>query len=470
MISQPTRVAVLFERLGPYHHARLNAAGRQMRVFGLEACGVENTYAWEKVEGAASFTRLTLTDRHSQNASWRKELHRQTWKALDETKPQAVAVPGWASTEALSALSWCLRTKTPAVMMSESTEWDERREPLKEWVKRRLVGLCSAALVGGTPHADYLKKLGLPPERVFLGYDAVDNDYFEEKAEKLKVESGKQKPVVSGQESQISGQQSGVSSQQEEARNRSTSTGLRPPSPQSGEGSLPQKFFLASARFIEKKNLARLLQAYALYRTLARKSETGDRRSESANQKVENRNQTSDLCPPPSAPWSLVLLGDGPLKSDLCHLISDLRLDAHVHLPGFKQYHELPVYYGLASAFVHASTTEQWGLVVNEAMASGLPVLVSNRCGCAQDLVKEGVNGFTFDPCNIEQLAQLMLKLSTLNNQLSTLGSASRELISQWGPERFASGLKSAVESAMGVGPKRAGIVDRFLLQALLAH
>ena len=136
--------------------------------------------------------------------------------------------------------------------------------------------------------------------------------------------------------------------------------------------------------------------------------------------------RASELCPPPSAPWSLVLLGDGPLKSDLCRLISDLRLDACVHLPGFKQYHELPVYYGLASAFVHASTTEQWGLVVNEAMASGLPVLVSNRCGCAQDLVKEGVNGFTFDPCNVEQLAQLMLKFqrSTFHSQLLALPAA----------------------------------------------
>jgi glycosyltransferase involved in cell wall biosynthesis len=47
---------------------------------------------------------------------------------------------------------------------------------------------------------------------------------------------------------------------------------------------------------------------------------------------------------------------------------------------------------------VHASTTEQWGLVVNEAMAAGLPVLVSDRCGCAPDLVEVGVNGFTFDP------------------------------------------------------------------------
>ena len=171
----------------------------------------------------------------------------------------------------------------------------------------------------------------------------------------------------------------------------------------------------------------------------------------------------------PVVPWSLVLLGDGPLKSDLCHLISDLGLQHSVLLPGFKQYHELPVYYGLASAFVHASTTEQWGLVVNEAMASGLPVLVSNRCGCALDLVQEGHNGFTFDPYNVEQLADLMFQLSDFQPfRLSAFGSTSREIISNWGPERFAAGLKSAVEEAMKVGPKRAGVVDRLLLRALL--
>ena len=103
----------------------------------------------------------------------------------------------------------------------------------------------------------------------------------------------------------------------------------------------------------------------------------------------------------------------------------------------------MPAYYGLASAFVHASTTEQWGLVVNEAMASGLPVLVSNRCGCAPDLVQEGVNGFTFDPYNVEQLAQLMLKISAFQTfSLSTFGAASRRIIADWGPERFASGLR----------------------------
>ena len=81
-------------------------------------------------------------------------------------------------------------------------------------------------------------------------------------------------------------------------------------------------------------------------------------------------------------------------------------------MPGFKQYDELPIYYGLAGAFIHASTTEQWGLVVNEAMAAGLPVIVSERCGCAPDLVENGRNGFTFDPYDVDALTHLMLKMA----------------------------------------------------------
>src|SRR5206468_501416 len=88
--------------------------------------------------------------------------------------------------------------------------------------------------------------------------------------------------------------------------------------------------------------------------------------------------------------WSLVVLGDGVLRGDLEQLRTELNLGDHVLFPGFKQYDELPAYYGLATAFIHASMVEPWGLVVNEAMAAGLPVLVSARCGCAWDLVEEG--------------------------------------------------------------------------------
>jgi glycosyltransferase involved in cell wall biosynthesis len=167
-------------------------------------------------------------------------------------------------------------------------------------------------------------------------------------------------------------------------------------------------------------------------------------------------------------PWDLVLLGDGTLKSDLDLMISDLGLEPSVHLPGFQQYDELPFYYGPAAAFVHASTTEQWGLVVNEAMASGLPVLVSSRCGCVHDLVREGVNGFTFDPLDTEQLAQLMLKISAAGFPLSDFGAQSRHVIAGWGPERFGTGLKAAVTAALKAGPRSSNFFDSVLLNALL--
>jgi 1,2-diacylglycerol 3-alpha-glucosyltransferase len=423
MIHKQKRVAVLYWRLGPYHHARLKAAAGTMELFAFEACGMENTYAWEMVEGATSFARVTLTDREEQTRAWRRKLRQEMTRTLDNIKPQVVVVPGWSSLDALAAFDWCLRTRTPAVVMSESTEWDEGRSAVKEFVKRRLVQTCSAALAGGTPHKSYLVKLGLPAERIFLGYDAVDNRYFADKVEEVRR-------------------------MKDEGR---TQFGL------------PENYFLASARFVEKKNLPRLLQAYARYRELAQKSEIGSQKS------------TTSPRPSPKngkgiAPWDLVLLGDGPLRSSIFDLRSSLGLEDSVLLPGFKQYDELPTYYGLANAFVHASTTEQWGLVVNEAMASGLPVLVSNRCGCAMDLVKEGVNGFTFDPYNVEQLAQLLVKLSTLNSKLSTFGEASRQIISHWGTERFADGLSDAVEAALDAPLPRPAAIDRWILRLLLVR
>jgi glycosyltransferase involved in cell wall biosynthesis len=207
---------------------------------------------------------------------------------------------------------------------------------------------------------------------------------------------------------------------------------------------LPEKYFLASARFVEKKNLFRLVQAYALYR-----------------EKAESRKQKAEI-------WDLVLLGDGPLRKALDTQLSTLNLHNHVRLPGFKQYDELPAYFGLAGAFVHASTTEQWGLVVNEAMASGLPVLVSSRCGCAADLVQEGVNGFTFDPRDIEQLAELMLRVSDCQFPISDFGAASRRIISAWGPEQFANGLRNAVAVALKNPRPRAGLLDRSLIRLAL--
>jgi glycosyltransferase involved in cell wall biosynthesis len=403
-------VAVLFYRIGPYHYARLKAAGARLRVTAVEFSNVDLTYAWDLVEGSDGFDRRTLFSGTPARALKPNCIFKRVGETLDQLRPQAVAIPGWYDRCSLAALKWCQANDVPTVVMSETTAWDDQRQWWKEALKRRIVSLCRAGLAGGSAHADYLEQLGMGREKIFTGYDAVDNHHFADKAD--------------------------------EARSRKLEVGRK--------YGLPEKYFLASARFVEKKNLSRLIEAYALYR---QKSVVRDRKTEGSDQG--------------SPPWDLVLLGDGPLKPTLDSQLSTLNLQQHVHLPGFKQYDELPVYYGLADVFIHASTTEQWGLVVNEAMASGLPVLVSHRCGCAADLVQEGVNGFTFDPYDVEKLASLMFKLSTLDSQLSAFGAASRKIIGGWGTERFADGLQRAVECALRSPPPGASRTQKLILEIL---
>ena len=449
MISKQTHVAVLFYRFGPYHHARLKAAGSRLQVTGVEFSNVDPTYAWDLVEGADGFNRLTLFSGAAVNELPASRIFSRVGQVLDQLRPQVVAIPGWYARCSLAALRWCGSHSVPAVVMSETTAWDVERQWLKEALKRRLIKLCAAGLVGGRAHADYLEQLGIERTKIFFGYDAVDNEYFQTKADEIRK-------------------------QKVESRNRYR---------------LPERYFLASARFVEKKNLPRLLQAYARYRKMVddRLQDNKTTGPSVVSSQLSVVGSPSPVVSSPVVPWSLVLLGDGPLRSTLNSQLSTLNLQSHVHLPGFKQYGELPAYYGLASAFIHASTTEPWGLVVNEAMASGLPVLVSNRCGCAMDLVKDGVNGFTFDPYNVEQLAQLMLRLTETTDHgprtiqpkigvggersevsLEKMGNASREIISQWGPERFAKGLHDAVETALKNPRPRARLLDRLLLKALI--
>jgi 1,2-diacylglycerol 3-alpha-glucosyltransferase len=395
------KVAIIFHRIGPYHFARARATAQVMNTTLIEAFKSDDTYQWDLVTGADGFARITLLEKSSQS---NVELVRSVQTALDKCHPDAVAVPGWGDALAFSAIHWCAANGVPAIVMSETTEWDEPRRPLKEWIKRRILKLCSAGLAGGQPHADYLAMLGIPPGRIFQGYDAVDNEYFAKKASEARTQNSELRKFFG----------------------------------------LSENYFLASARFVEKKNLLNLVRAYALYRNKAEKS---------------NR-------PKPEI-WNLVLLGDGHLKPEITQLISSLGLQESVLLPGFKQYGELPAYYALAKVFIHASTVEQWGLVVNEAMASGLPVLVSHRCGCAHDLVQEGVNGFTFDPFSPEPMAGLMFRVSDSAFPLFDFGTASTRIIANWSPDRFAKGMSQATEAALAAPRTGLGMFDRQLLQFL---
>jgi len=455
------KVAVIFHRLGPYHFARLRAAGKLLSVTAIETSGADQTYAWDLISGSDGFERVTLFEKADAQKLPAREAAQRMNSALDKIQPEIVVTPGWSDKSALAAIRWCGRKRVPAVVMSESTVWDEPRKPWKEIIKRQIVGLASAALAGGTPHAEYLAQLGMARDRIFLGYDAVDNDFFAQGAKKqnLKPETRKAESGEEGTDNQKSvggGLESG--DRRLEMKNAESGKQL----------GLPEKYFLASARFIEKKNLPRLMEAFARYRELAANAEELKPETLKAESTSSGLQPSSPQSGEGHAPWDLVLLGDGDLRSSLESQVSSLKLQHCVLLPGFKQYPELPTYYAHAGAFIHASTTEQWGLVVNEAMASGLPVLVSNRCGCAPDLVQEGVNGFTFDPYEVEQLAQLMLKISDFRFPISDFGVASQRIIANWGPERFAQGLQSAVHKAIEVGPVKPSLRQRLILKALL--
>jgi glycosyltransferase involved in cell wall biosynthesis len=395
-------VAVVFHHIGPYHHARLNAATEKLAVIGFE-WSAKGYDAWGAATTPARYRKVSLFPEATDHCPDKAELRRAFSSALEEMKPDVVAVNGWNNFGSVIAANCCVRRRIPMVVMSESSHQDEARTWWKEAIKRRIVGLYSAALVGGRCHVEYLVELGMPRETIFIGYDVVDKDYFERRV----------------------------------GETRDSSVEIRK------KYSLPENYFLASASFIEKKNLSRLISAYSKYRQNARNSG--------------------------AAPWDLVLLGDGPLREALNSQLSTLNLNENVHLPGFKPYDELPAYYALAKAFVHASTTEQWGLVINEATASSLPVIVSDRCGCAPELVNG--NGFTFDPNNEAELTARLLKMASLSDEeRKQLGENSYRIAANFAPERFGEGLERAARMAMGVPQKKFGPIDRALLHVTASY
>ncbi len=202
------------------------------------------------------------------------------------------------------------------------------------------------------------------------------------------------------------------------------------------EGAIPHPgpYLLSVNRFLPRKNVDSLIRAYARYRT----------RAQAAGQ----------------APWPLVLLGDGPGRAGLERLAG-----GGVVFGGFQQVDALPAWYAGAGLYVHPALSDPWGLVVNEAMAAGLPVLVSTGAGCALDLV-DG-NGATFDPVGLSALADALVQLTGPGVDRAALAARSREIIAGYTPQAFAEGLWAAVEAASLHADRPMSAGARLVLAAL---
>jgi 1,2-diacylglycerol 3-alpha-glucosyltransferase len=385
-------LTILFSHIGPYHIARLKAVSMTAQAAGwqltaLQSIGQTTEHPWGDLETLEGVTLRTLLPEPDQANS-----HPECSAAvaalkpcLDEIKPDVVAIPGWGFPLSRAALKWCQQHKIPAVLMSESKRDDEKRSWWKEQLKSWLyVRKYASALVGGPAHRQYLIDLGMGGDRIFYGYDVVDNHYFREQA----------------------------------AITRQNSLSIRQAQPDIPD--LP--YFLAVTRLLPRKNITRLVEAYAHYCW-----QVGTQQA-----------------------WHLVICGSGEQAGQIRQMTASYQLNHLVHLPGFLTYQQIAHWYALANAFVHPALVEQWGLVVNEACATGLPILCSQTVGACDSLVQDGFNGFTFNPYFSQELTQSLVAMHQLSEaERLQMGQASQQLVANLAPEKFGQGLYQAVQTAL---------------------
>ncbi|MBU3956518.1 glycosyltransferase family 4 protein [bacterium] len=140
----------------------------------------------------------------------------------------------------------------------------------------------------------------------------------------------------------------------------------------------------------------------------------------------------------------LILVGDGPEKSKYLEYINSHKI-CNIFFEGFIHKENIIKYYKIADIFVLPSFNEVWGLVVNEAMACGLPILSSVFAGATRDIVKDGVNGYSFDPNNIDELTVKLRDLLTDDKKRIEMGQKSIEIIKYKTPAFYAEKIAEAI-------------------------
>ena len=161
--------------------------------------------------------------------------------------------------------------------------------------------------------------------------------------------------------------------------------------------------------------------------------------------------------------WSLTIAGTGPLEAQLRALAIALKVDASVDFKGYVPQSQLPHLYSQADLFILPSKREAWGLVVLEAMLAGVPVAVSELCGCAYDLVNSET-GWTFSPWHEKGLTDILLALPDMSpEQLATMGCACRNLAVTYSPDSCAKRVIESlriIEGSVECGGRTVGASD----------
>lgn len=183
--------------------------------------------------------------------------------------------------------------------------------------------------------------------------------------------------------------------------------------------SIPDKpFFIVVCRLISRKNIKKLINAYQSY-----------------------FNFYSDDS------WNLIICGSGDELIYLKNYVNDLGLEKKVKFLGFINYKKIAELYGLASCFIHPALSEQWGLVINEAAAAGLPLILSKTVGASSELLKDNVNGFSIDPHIENEIFDAMKKIHQLTNrEIIQMGKISRQIVGEFDSEKFGKAVSQIID------------------------
>ena len=374
-----TKPALVFswEMFGPYHMDRLEAVGRRLGhlydVVGLEVGSKSHTYAWDSTGEGQHFRKVTLFPGRSKADIPSFQVYRALLRECRKAGASHVFLCHYEEPDVF-ALAVTMRLTGRRVVNMNASKFDDKPRVLwREALKSLLYKPYQAAIGGSHRTVDYYRFLGLPKDRLFIGYDTLS-------LERVRRLSGMH-PAPDGVP-------------------------------------FAERHFTIIARFVPKKNLFRAVEAYDLYRRLA-----GD------------------------AARPLHLCGSGPLEADLRAEVARRGLEGRIVFRGFLQEKGIAETLGSTLCLLLPSLEEQFGLVVNEALAMGVPTILSDQCGARDVLIRSGLNGHIVEPDNPEGLARHMLSVASDEAEWRRLSLNGRPFQALADASFFAESVEKALHS-----------------------
>ena len=373
-------IGLIWPQFAPYHVDRCEAVAARLsgkaEVLAVEVATTSVTYAWAPSGEVKGVRKRTLFPGQSYDAIGKMKRYWHQFRALRRCDMVLIGVS--YSNLDIAMLAYSLRLcGVRVIMMTESKFDDSQRRLEREMLKPLVFAPYFGAIVGGVRQASYMRFLGYRRRLVVSGYDTVNLD-----------------------------------------RVRAMGGGVAAP-----DGTpFADRPFVFVGRFVTKKNLPILLDAYKRY---------------------------TALCDGP--PRRLVLVGGGELDREVRARIAALGIAALVDLPGFLQAEAVATMLASALALILPSIEEQWGLVVNEALAFNLPIIASENVGSCDFLVRNLVNGYVVEPDSVEGFARAMQHLAANEARWRDMVEQSRACAALGHTDRFGDAVEAMLADRMPV-------------------